>query len=92
MSVVLTALTTSARTVWTGTQELDWNVSPGKYLQLDAAAVGTINAGDCLVFSYEVTAPDTSWPQFQVCNSSWSKLEGVSLKNGMTSSKEYFIR
>ena len=89
MSVVLTALTTSARTVWTGTQELDWNVSPGKYLQLDAAAVGTINAGDCLVFSYEVTAPDTSWPQFQVCNSSWSKLEGVSLKNGMTSSKVY---
>lgn len=87
MLVVLTTLTASARTLWTGTQELDWNT--GKYLYLDATAIGTVNAGDCLVFTYEVTVPDTSWPQFQVCNSSWTKLEGVSLKNGMTESKVY---
>ena len=85
--LVLTALTTNARTIWTGTQELDWNA--GKFLQLDATAMGTINAGDCLVFTYKVTVPDNSWPQFQVCNSSWNKLEGVGVKNGMTESKVY---
>ena len=85
--LVLTALTTNARTIWTGIQELDWNA--GKFLQLDATAMGTINAGDCLVFTYEVTVPDNSWPQFQVCNSSWNKLEGVGVKNGMTESKVY---
>ena len=89
MLVVLAALTASARTIWTGTQELDWNANPGKFLQLDATAVGTVNAGDCLVFTYEVTAPDANWPQFQVCNSSWSTLEGVSVKNGMTESRVY---
>ena len=89
MLAVLTALTTNARTIWTGEQELDWNANPGKYLQLDAATVGAINAGDCLVFTYTVTVADDVWPQFQVCNSSWSKLEGVGVKNGMTESKVY---
>lgn len=91
MLVVLAALTTNAatRTIWTGTQELDWNANPGKYLQLDAATVGTINAGDCLVYTYEVTIPDTSWPQFQVLSSTWTKLEGINVKNGMTESKVY---
>ena len=87
MLVVLTALTANARTLWTGSQVLDWN--NGLFLQLDAATVGNVNAGDCLVFTYEVTAPDSSWPQFQVCNSSWAKLEGVGVKNGMTESKVY---
>ena len=89
MLAVLTALTANARTIWTGEQELDWNANPGKYLQLDAATVGAINAGDCLVFTYTVTVADDVWPQFQVCNSSWSKLEGVGVKNGMTESKVY---
>ena len=86
MLLVMTALTTSARTLWTGTQVLDWNT--GKYLHLDATAMGSVKAGDCLVFTYEVTDPD-NWPQFQVCNSSWEKLEGVGVKNGMTESKVY---
>ena len=87
MFVALSALTANARTLWTGSQVLDWN--NGLFLQLDAATVGNVNAGDCLVFTYEVTAPDTNWPQFQVCNSSWAMLEGVGVKNGMTESKVY---
>ena len=33
MVLVLTALTTNARVIWTGSQELDWNNN--KFLQLD---------------------------------------------------------
>ena len=87
--VALMALTANARTIWSGSQELDWTASPNKLLQLDATAMGTLKAGDCLVFSYNITVADDQWPQFQLLNTSWVKQEGISLKNGMTETKVY---
>ena len=58
-----------ARTVWTGSQELDWNGS-GKYVTVNTAALGTVNVGDYIVlrFSAEASAQihlnsmATNWP------------------------------
>ena len=58
-----------ARTVWTGSQELDWNGS-GKYVTVNTATLGTVNVGDYIVlrFSAEASAQihlnsmATNWP------------------------------
>ena len=58
-----------ARTVWSGSQELDWNGS-GKYVTVNTATLGTVNVGDYIVlkFSAEASAQihlnsmATNWP------------------------------
>ena len=86
MIVVLTALTTTARNIWTGSVAINWGDS---FIVLTSAEIGTIHAGDKLVFTYQVTAPDTSWPQFRLCDSSWNMMEGMNVQNGTTTGAIY---
>ena len=84
--VVLIALTTNARIVWSGSNAINWGNS---FISLSATDLGTIHAGDKFVFTFEVTAPDSEWPQFRLCDSSWNMLDGMNVKNGMTSATIY---
>ena len=86
MIVVLTALTTTARNIWTGSVAINWGDS---FIVLTSAEIGTIHAGDKLVFTYQVTAPDTSWPQFRLCDSSWNMMEGMNVQNSTTTGAIY---
>ena len=83
----LFVLTMNARTIWSGSQELDWN--NGKYLEINSTTVGTINTGDYLVISYTINVPDNQWPQFWVNDSGWNQQAGYNLTNGMTQHKVY---
>ena len=70
-----------SRIIWTGSQDLDWTVNPPLYLLLEAATLGTINEGDRMVVTLEVTVPDTAYPQIQLCdlNNEWASLEHINL-------------
>ena len=87
--LVLTALTSNARIIWSGSNAINWGDS---YISLSATDIGTVNAGDKFVFTYAVTVEDSSWPQFRICDNSWNMLEGVGLKNGMSTSTVYLTK
>ncbi|MBQ7258903.1 MAG: acetylxylan esterase [Paludibacteraceae bacterium] len=78
-----------SRVVWTGSQEIDWNDS--KFLQLDAATLGTVNEGNLIVVMLEVTAEESAYPQIQLCdlNDSWASLGNIALTSGTTEAKIY---
>lgn len=79
---VMLSLTAGARTVWTGSQVLDWNNS--SYLSINAATMGTVSAGDCVVLTY--TASSSAQVQLVGNDGSWNNLETrmVSEGNGTT--------
>ena len=81
--VMVASITSNARTVWEGSQEVDWTG-----FTLTTEQIGSINAGDYFVFTYTVTDPE-NWPQFRLEDLSYNVQEGVSLSAGMTESRIY---
>ena len=77
-----------ARTVWTGSQVIDWNADPGQYLAIDANTLGTVYAGDCVVLNYTVTT-DEGYPQVRLNDGSWNMLQSSSLNTSMVESRFY---
>jgi len=82
--VALAVVAASARTVWTGSKAVGWDDS----FVLTAEQLGTIQPGDCFVFTFEVTNPD-NWPQFRIEDLSYNVLGNCALTAGMTTSKIY---
>ena len=80
----LTVLTATARNVWSGSQAVGWDDA----FVLSAQELGTVSAGDCFVFTFEVTDPD-NWPQFRIEDLSYKVLGSASLSSGMTTAKIY---
>ena len=89
--MALMPLLTSARTVWTGSQVINWSANPSTYLSIDAATLGTITAGDCIVLTYEVTVEDSNYPQIQLndVRSTWTSMAHFNLSSGMTETRIY---
>ena len=84
MLVALMSLTASSRTVWTGSKAVGWDDS----FVLTTEQLGSIKAGDCFVFTFEVTDAN-NWPQFRIEDLSYNVLGNSALTAGMTTSKIY---
>lgn len=75
-----------SRTVWSGEQVLDWNGS-GKYVQIDAATLGTVSTGNYIVLSF--TADASAQIHLNSAASNWPKLVGRSVS---TNEKQWWIK
>lgn len=64
-----------ARTVWTGSQELDWNNS--KYVQINTATLGSVSANDYIVVKY--TAETFAQMNIVGVSSGWATLQHYNL-------------
>ena len=61
----------TARTVWTGSQELDWNNN--KYVQINTATLGSVSADDYIVVKY--TAEASAQMNIVGVSSGWNTLQ-----------------
>ena len=82
---LLLPLVAQARTVWTGSQELDWNNS--KYQSIDASTLGTVSAGDRIVVTY--TAAASAQIQLNGLGGGWTGVETKSVAEGSTTATFY---
>ena len=81
-----------SKTIWSGSQPIDWN--NGKFLQLQASAVQDAAVGSCLTFHITFTG-GTDWPQIALSNGSWQTLAGAAntaVSEGMTEVRYYITR
>lgn len=78
--LLITPLAIFGRTVWSGSQELDWNNN--KYTQVSSSDLGTVSAGDLVTLTYTASSSaqvylngvDSSWK--------WQSLGGGSVSEG----------
>jgi len=71
----------TARTVWTGTQVLDWNGS-GQYATVGAATLGTVNTGDYVVLRFDAEA--SAQIHLNSMASGWPTMAGRSVSTSET--------
>ena len=83
--VAMIPLLAGARTVWSGSQKLDWNNS--KYVQVNASSLGSVKAGDKVVLTF--ASNDLAQIQFVGLDGSWNTFENRSLAKGSTESQFY---
>lgn len=83
--LVLTALTTNARTIWEGSKAVGWDDS----FVLTKEELGTVKAGDHFQFTFQVTVPNDQWPQFRIEDLTYNVFGSASLTVGMTTARIY---
>lgn len=91
--VVLAALTTNARNIWTGSEVIDWN--QGKAVQIASDQFADVREGDQLVFGIVFTG-NTDWPQIALYKGDWSAnvtgAANTALAEGMTEVKYFLLK
>ena len=75
-----------ARTVWSGSENLSWT-EPTNWVAVNAATMGSVSAGDCVVMTY--TAESGAQIQFVGNDGSWNTFENRAVAEGSGEARFY---